>query len=70
MIMIITLNVVEFSGQLIKRLVYVSVYFLTVVCHVLWALLLFRSYYFSIFIIYSPVSNYSCILVFLITWVI
>lgn len=42
MIMIITLNVVEFSGQLIKRLVYVSVYFLTVVCHVLWALLLFR----------------------------
>lgn len=64
--MIITLNVVEFSGQLIKRLVYVSVYFLTVVCHVcsVGFVVISESYYFSIFIIYSPVSNYSCILVF------
>lgn len=65
MIMIITLNVVEFSGQFIKRLVYVSVYFFNrcMSCSVGFVVIS-ESYYFSIFIIYSPVSNYSCILVF------
>lgn len=60
--LMITLNVVEFSAQLIKRLVYVSVYFLTVVCHVLWALLLFRRVIILIYLLFTVL--YQTIFVF------